>query len=275
MARHTLEWQETFPDECRRGAVAVGNFDGVHRGHAALIAETCRQARDLDGPAVAVTFDPHPLELLRPEKSQPPLTTTDDRVRLLHELGADQVIVLRTTKSLLELSAADFFDRVLRERLAAHAVVEGVNFGFGHNREGNVDAMARLCRAANLAFTLVPPVHVGETAVSSSRIRTALARGDVAEAADLLGRPHRLIGTVREGARRGRTIGFPTANLDRFQTLAPGDGVYGVRAHVGAAAYRPEPDLRRESPQSRGASDRLHGRPVRPDVARRFRPTAA
>src|SRR5450755_2811599 len=106
MARHTLDWQETFPDSCRGGAVAVGNFDGVHLGHAALIAELCRQARELHGPAVALTFDPHPLELLRPGQSLPPLTTTADRGRLLHELGAAEVVVLHTTNSLLALSPA-------------------------------------------------------------------------------------------------------------------------------------------------------------------------
>ncbi len=237
MAQHSLEWQETFPETCRGGAIAVGNFDGVHRGHAALIAELCRQARALRGPAVALTFDPHPLELLRPGQTLPPLTTTADRVRLLQELGADEVIVLRTTKSLLDLVPTDFFERVLRERLAVRAVVEGVNFGFGRNREGNVETMARLCRDADLAFTVVPPIRVGESAVSSSRIRAALSVGDVAEAAALLGRPHRLIGTVGEGARRGRTIGFPTANLDQLQTLAPADGVYAVRVPLGDEAY--------------------------------------
>ena len=237
MAQHSLEWQDTVPDACRGGVVAIGNYDGVHRGHAALIAELRRQARDLRGPAVALTFDPHPLELLRPGQAQPLLTTVADRVRLLHELGADHVIVLHTTPSFLALSAAEFFERVVRERLAVRAVVEGSNFGFGHNREGNVETLARLCRAAGLAFAIVPPVRVGATEVSSSRVRAALLSGDVAAAANLIGRPHRLVGTVGVGERRGRTIGFPTANLERLQTLVPADAVYAVRAHVGATAY--------------------------------------
>ena len=237
MAQHTLDWQATFPEECRGGAVTVGNFDGVHRGHAALIAETRRHAHEFRAPAVALTFDPHPFELLRPGQAQPLLTTTANRVRLLHELGADHVMVLHTTSSLLALSAADFFERVLRERLAVRAVVEGASFGFGHNRAGNVETMAQLCRTADLTFTVVPPVRVGDVVVSSSRVRAALLRGDVTEAAALLGRPYRVVGTVVVGEKRGRTIGFPTANLNRLQTLAPADGVYAVRAVVGDKTY--------------------------------------
>ena len=238
MAQHSLEWQDTFPEACRGGAVAVGNFDGVHRGHAALLAELRRQARELGGPAVALTFDPHPLELLRPDQLMPPLTTVPERVRLLHELGADHVVLLRTTPSLLALSPAEFFDRVLRERLAVRAVVEGRNFRFGRKREGDVETLARLCREAGVACTVVPPLLAGATAVSSSGVRAALLSGDVAEAAALLGRPYRLTGMVGTGARRGRTIGFPTANLERLETLVPADGVYSVRATVDDSTYR-------------------------------------
>ena len=181
MAQHTLEWQDTFPESCRGGVVAIGNYDGVHRGHAALIAELRRQARDLPGPAVALTFDPHPLELLRPGQSQPLLTTTADRVRLLHDLGADHVIILRTTPSLLGLSASDFFDRVLRERLASRAVVEGVNFGFGRKREGNVETLARLCAKAFLEERLRRERGIGGRAWGGGRRRGLVRRGGSGE----------------------------------------------------------------------------------------------
>jgi riboflavin kinase/FMN adenylyltransferase len=283
MAQQTLEWQDSFPDVCRRGAVAIGNFDGVHRGHAALIAELGQQANEVGGPAVAVTFDPHPLELLRPGQAQPPLTTLADRIRLLHALGADHVVVLRTTPSMLGLTAADFFDRVVRERLAARAVVEGANFGFGRGREGNVETLARLCRDAQIAFRVVQPVGVGDTEISSSRIRSALLRGDVAEAAGLIGRPHRLAGTVIVGARRGKTIGFPTANLGRLETLAPGDGVYAVRALVGDAAYPgaanvgPNPTFgettRKVEVHLIGFSGDLYDRTIAVDFVQRLRDT--
>jgi riboflavin kinase/FMN adenylyltransferase len=283
MAHHTVDWQDTFPDSCRGGVVAIGNFDGVHRGHAALVAELCRQARALHGPAVALTFDPHPIELLRPGQTQPLLTITADRVRLLQELGADHVVVLRTTASLLGLSAAEFFDRVVRERLAARAVVEGANFGFGRNREGNVEVMAQLCRAAGLSFTLVPPVRIGDATVSSSRVRAALLRGDVTEAAALLGRHHRLVGRVGRGEQRGRTIGFPTANLNPLQTLAPADGVYAVRAIVGDTSYSaaanigPNPTFGEQARKVEvhliGFSGDLYDKTLAVDFVRRLRDT--
>jgi riboflavin kinase/FMN adenylyltransferase len=283
MAQHTLEWQDPFPEACRCGAVAIGNFDGVHRGHAALIAELRQQATDVGGPAVAVTFDPHPMELLRPGQAQLPLTTVADRTRLLHELGADQVVTLHTTSSLLGLSAAEFFDRVVRERLSARGVVEGMNFGFGRNREGNIETLAHLCREADIAFTVVPPLRVGDTEVSSSRIRSGLLRGDVAEAAALIGRPHRLVGVVTVGARRGRMIGFPTANLDRLQTLTPADGVYAVRASVGDVAYAgaanigPNPTFgdqaRKVEVHLIGFTGELYDRTLAVDFIRRLRDT--
>jgi riboflavin kinase/FMN adenylyltransferase len=217
--------------------VAVGNFDGVHRGHAALVAELRRQARAVGGPAVAVTFDPHPLKVLRPEQFQPVLTTVSERARLLHGCGADAVLFLKTTPALLQLGAAAFFQQVLQDRLAARAIVEGTNFGFGRNREGTIETLALLCRQAGLPLAIVPPVLRGGRPVSSSRVRKALERGAVREAADLLDRPYRLQGTVVTGRQRGRTIGFPTANLEKIETLVPGDGVYAVEVQRGDESW--------------------------------------
>jgi riboflavin kinase/FMN adenylyltransferase len=237
MTIHTLAWDETPPASSRSGAVAVGNFDGVHRGHAALLAEVRRQARAVHGPAVALTFDPHPLQLLRPEQFQPVLTTAADRAELLQACGADQVQVLKTTPALLQLSAAEFFHQVLQDRLAARALVEGVNFGFGRNREGTIETLATLSREAGMALMIVPPVLRDGQPVSSSRVRKALERGAVREAAELLNRPYRLRGTVAIGRQRGRTIGFPTANLERIETLLPRDGVYAVRVYRGIESW--------------------------------------
>ncbi len=215
MTIHTLAWDETPPASSRGGVVAVGNFDGVHRGHAALLAEVRRQAREIRGPAVALTFDPHPLQLLRPEQFQPVLTTPADRVELLQACGAERVLVLKT----------------------ARALVEGINFGFGRNREGTIETLGSLCRETGIALTIVPPVLRDGQPISSSRVRKALERGAVAEAADLLKRPYRLRGTVGSGRQRGRTIGFPTANLERIETLLPGDGVYAVRVYRGLESW--------------------------------------
>jgi riboflavin kinase/FMN adenylyltransferase len=229
MAIHTIDWYAIPPGDCRGGVVSIGNFDGVHRGHAALLAELRRQASAFQGPAVALTFDPHPIELLRPSQAPPRLTTTEDRSQLLLDLGADHVIVLRANPELLALRAAEFFAEVIQKRLQARALVEGTNFGFGRGREGDVGTLAKLCEPAGIRLTVVPPVVLDDIEVSSSRIRSALLDGNVREAAHLLGHPYRLHGLVGSGQRRGQKLGFPTANLEQLQTLIPGEGVYAVR----------------------------------------------
>src|SRR5205809_1823086 len=203
MAIYHLSWDETPPAQCRSGAVAIGNFDGVHRGHAALLTALQWQARTVAGPAVALTFDPHPLQLLRPAQFQPVLTTVPQRAELLLAKGADAVVILKTTPELLHLSAAEFFEQVIRRRLQARALAEGVNFGFGRNREGDVNTLAELSRQAEIALEIVPPLLLDGIPVSSSRVRHALERGAVRKAANLLDRRYRLAGTVGTGRRRG------------------------------------------------------------------------
>jgi riboflavin kinase/FMN adenylyltransferase len=232
-----LNLDEPLAGSCRGGAVTAGNFAGVHRGHQHLIAHVREQARALPGPAVAVTFDPHPLQLLRPEQFQPVLTTCADRADLLRAAGTDGVVVLHTTPDLLNLGARAFFERVIRAQVGARAVVAGFNFAFGRDREGTVDTLADLCREAGLDFAVGPPLLVDGRPVSSSRVRGELVRGDVRQARLLLGRPYRLRGTVEVGRRRGQSLGFPTANVGRPQTLVPGDGVYVVRAEVGGEVW--------------------------------------
>ena len=229
-----LRLHDAPPPEVRGGVVAVGNFDGVHRGHAALIAAARQLGR---GPVVPVTFDPHPLVLLAPEKYQPPLTTVPDRVSLLHAGGADHVVVLRTSPELLALAPEAFFRAIVRGALGARGVVEGFNFRFGKDRAGSNDTLRTLCAEAAIEFREVPAFELGGRPVSSSRVRDALAAGDMAAAADLLARPYRVSGTVGTGARRGRTIGFPTANLERIETFVPAEGVYAVSVTTDAGVF--------------------------------------
>jgi riboflavin kinase/FMN adenylyltransferase len=283
MAVYTIDWKATPPGDCRRGAVSIGNFDGVHRGHAALIAELRRQADALGGPAVALTFDPHPVELLRPSQAPPRLTTTEDRSRLLLELGVACVLVLRATREMLALRAADFFAEVVRKRLQARALVEGANFGFGRGREGNVTTLAELCGPAGIGLTVVPPLILDGIEVSSSRIRAALTTGNVRQAATLLGRPYRLHGLVGSGQRRGQKLGFPTANLEQMRTLIPGDGVYAVRVlhegtiWPGAANVGPSPtfgeNARKAEVHLIGFRGDLYGKPLAVDFLERLRDT--
>jgi riboflavin kinase/FMN adenylyltransferase len=186
---------------------------------------------------VVVTFDPPPHQVLHPGTERPPLTTVPHRAELLHAAGADHVVVLRTSPALLALSPEAFFEDVLAKQLGAKALAEGYDFRFGRGRAGTNATLRALCAPAGLAFQEVPPFKVNDEPVSSSRVRAALVRGDVQRANELLGRAYRIAGAVVTGARRGRTIGFPTANLGDVGTVVPGNGVYAVRATVDGAAH--------------------------------------
>jgi riboflavin kinase/FMN adenylyltransferase len=235
MAIHKVAWDDDFPPVLCGGAVAIGNFDGAHLGHAALIAEVLRHKGA--GPGVAVTFDPHPLTLLRPGFTPQLLTTVAERCEQLHGLGVDHVVLLKSTRELFDLTADRFFAEVIQRRLAPRAMVEGENFRFGHNREGDIERLAQLCRASSIEFFVQPSIHAGEEPISSSRIRSLLVAGDVSGANRLLGRNYCLSGIVEQGARRGRTIGFPTANLGQVQTVIPKDGVYAVRVSLSEGVF--------------------------------------
>jgi riboflavin kinase / FMN adenylyltransferase len=213
-------------------AVSVGNFDGVHRGHAAILRRLVAAARRCGVPAVAFTFDPHPAAILRPGGGPAPLSTASRRAELLLAQGVDAVLVQPTDRDLVALGAREFFDRILRERLRVRAIVEGEDFRFGAGRTGDVAFLAELCAAAGVELEAVPPVLAEGLPVSSSRVRAHVAAGDVRAAADLLTAPYRITGRVVEGARRGATLGFPTANLAAVATLVPAAGVYAARATV-------------------------------------------
>ena len=173
-----------------------------------------------------MTFDPHPAMLLRPEQSPPPLTWTERKAELLVDCGIDWMLAYPTDKKLLGLSARQFFDRILLETLQAKAIVEGPNFYFGNNREGDVGLLQTFAKSAGVDVEIVEPTKHQDSLISSSRIRAAIAQGDVAEANSMLGRPYRLRGLVAHGDGRGATLGFPTANLEGIDTLLPAEGVY-------------------------------------------------
>ncbi|APW60805.1 riboflavin biosynthesis protein RibF [Paludisphaera borealis] len=228
----TIENVRDFPASARGAYVTIGNFDGVHRGHGRLIAELRSQADAAGVPAVAVTFDPHPVALLRPDKAPLPLVWQEREYELLKAAGASEVAVFRTGPWLLELSARAFFEQVILGQFAARGLVEGPNFFFGRDRRGDVETLGRWCAEKGLAFDVAEPTFDAGRLISSSRIREALVDGDVAEARRLLGRPYRIRGVVSHGAGRGAGIGVPTANLEEVDTLIPGDGVYAATALV-------------------------------------------
>ena len=234
---HLLRSLDELPPSLRHGAVSIGNFDGVHRGHARIVQRLKAAAQTVGGPAVVFTFDPHPVRLLRPDLAPPPLTWTERKSELLADLGVDAVVAYPTDENLLALSPEDFFARILLEQLAARAMVEGPNFFFGRDRVGNVDTLTQLCDRHGVKLKIVAPLQEGDAYVSSSRIRQMIAGGDVDLAREMLTQPYRLRGMVTHGAARGSKIGFPTANLDAIDTILPGHGVYACRALVGGTRW--------------------------------------
>ena len=216
----------------RDAAVAVGNFDGVHLGHAEIVRRLRTTAERLGVPAVVLTFDPHPAGVVRPGTAPVPLTTPARRAELLTALGVDAVLVQPVDPRFLAMDAEAFYGDVLRGRLRAVALVEGADFRFGAGRRGDVRLLAGLAAADGVGLEVVEPVAAEAAAVSSSRVRALVAAGDVAAANRLLTAAYRASGTVVAGARRGATLGFPTANLDGIATLLPAPGVYAARGSL-------------------------------------------
>ena len=239
------DWQSL--ESVQGGYATIGNFDGVHRGHQAMLNVLTSRARAENVSAIAVTFDPHPISLLRPDATPPALTTIEHRAELLHRFGVDVTLVLHTDRSLLALTADEFFDSIVRNKLKARGLVEGPNFFFGRNRSGNITVLRTLCNDHGLSFDVAPPATVDEQLVSSSVIRSLLETGQMGHAVRLLGHHYRISGRVGTGAQRGRTIGFPTANLIDVSTLVPANGVYAGcvlidgRRHAAAINIGPNP----------------------------------
>lgn len=215
-------------------AVTVGTFDGVHRGHAALLARLREAADRTRAPAVVVTFDPHPLQVLRPDQAPGLLTTREEKLELLAQLGVDGVVMLAFDARLADYPPDRFVREILLDRLQARHLVTGYDHGFGRGRSGDADTLRAIGEAAGFDVDVVDPVLVGGQAVSSSRIRKALAAGAVVEAAAGLGRPYAVRGRVVRGDGRGRALGFPTANLalPDAAKLLPFEGIYAVHADV-------------------------------------------
>lgn len=272
-----------LPTEFLRGAVAVGNFDGVHRGHAQLIERLLARAREVNGPAVVLTFDPHPVRILRPELAPPPLTWTERKAELLAELGVSAVWSYPTDEALLKLTAEEFFQKIVCDALQAQGMIEGPNFQFGRQRQGNVELLKKLCDDKGLSLEVVQPVAEGSELVSSSRVRDCIQAGDVATARQLLTRPYRLRGLVTHGAQRGSKIGFPTANLAGIDTLVPPIGVYAGRAFTpqgiwpAAINIGPNPTFGEQAFKFEahlpGFSGSLYGQPLEVEFLARVRET--
>jgi len=221
------------PHVSARGCVlTVGNFDGLHLGHRALLAAVVARGRELGRATALYTFDPHPRRVLFPEQAQPLLMTWDQLVLGVERLGVDFLVRERFTAAFAALSPDEFLRDVIAERLAPTEVFVGRDFHFGKGRAGSGEMLAARAPALGIRVTLLPQVRAGDADVSSTRIRDALVSGDVADARLCLGRPYTVWGRIVEGDRRGRTLGFPTANLAPENELVPANGVYATRVRL-------------------------------------------
>ncbi len=272
---------EQLPSEARGGVVSVGNFDGVHRGHQAILAALAQMAQRLQGPAVVFTFHPPPAQVLRPQQAPQLLCWPQRKVQLLAQHGAQVVILYPTSEQLLRLSPEEFFSQVVLQRLEAQGMVQGSNFRFGRERQGDVALLEQLCQESHLELEVVDQVRVRGLVVSSSLIRRLIAQGQMETAAQCLGRLHRIRGQVVEGQKRGQPLGFPTANLAQVPVLLPAEGVYAGRGFVGrecyAAAVHIGPNPTFDDPQPKvevhliGFSGSLYGQTLEVEIGRRLR----
>ena len=228
-----LRHYDDVPEALKRSVVAIGNFDGIHRGHQEVIAKAGRLAHELEGPQAVLTFEPHPRSFFAPDA--PPFRLTPFRIkaRLIEALGVDLLVALHFDEALSHLSAEDFAHRVLGEGLGARHVVVGDNFRFGHKRQGDAALLRQSGREHGFDVSAISRIRgPGGDPYSSSLIREYLAQGNPTRAALLLGRYFEIEGRVQEGAKLGRSLGFPTANIAQADMLLPAFGVYAVRAAI-------------------------------------------
>lgn len=215
------------PSGWGRCVVTIGVFDGVHRGHQALVARAVQRARETGLPAVVLTFDPHPSEVVRPGSHPPVLTPVRRKAEILERLGVDVLCVLPFTVELSRLLPAEFVHVALVERLHAATVVVGDNFRFGHKASGDVETLRTLGREFGFSTEGLPMLRDDDLTLSSTFVRSSIDAGEVGRAAEVLGRPHRIQGIVVRGEGRGRQLGYPTANVHSERHVAvPADGVY-------------------------------------------------
>ena len=227
-----LNSRTPVPDHLRGAILALGNFDGFHRGHQAVVGEAIRRAREQGRPAIVATFDPHPVRFFTPDAEPFRLTTLDQRGELFEAAGADAMLVIQFDAEVAGLSAESWVRDGLHTHLGAAGVVTGEDFTFGKGRSGNPQVLRELGAQLGLEAITVGPVHDHGGPVSSSRIRDALKAGDTQTATTLLTRPFAIRGVVQHGDKVGRTIGFPTANLPLENYLRPRFGIYAVTGQV-------------------------------------------
>lgn len=228
---------EEIPADFGRTVVSVGNFDGVHRAHTRVLAEIAGRARSTGAKSVAVTFDPHPMRILRPDSGLKLLTPTAEKIRLLQQTNIDAVLLLPFTRDLSLMGPRDFVEHVLCGALNTTEVHEGFNFHFGHKAAGDVNLLTELGSAIGFNVVVSPEMCLRSESVSSTRIRELLREGKIERARTLLGRPFSIWSTPGRGRGYGAKYTVPTINLSRYDELVPKDGVYITRTRVGEECF--------------------------------------
>ncbi|MFH1312269.1 MAG: bifunctional riboflavin kinase/FAD synthetase [Candidatus Eisenbacteria bacterium] len=220
----------------KKSVVTIGAFDGIHIGHRRILDEVVMLAKGLGVRGVVVTFDPHPLAILQPDEAPHLLTSLDEKRRLIEEAGMDDLVLLRFSPNLACQSAEWFVKNVLLKKLNMRRLVIGYDFRFGRDRQGDALYLESLGEAEGFGVDAVPPVNFRDHPVSSTRVRTALVRGDVESAARMLGRPYSFKGSVVRGEGRGTGLSYPTANIDLGDSskMIPANGVYAVTTRMGS-----------------------------------------
>jgi riboflavin kinase/FMN adenylyltransferase len=237
--------------------LAIGVFDGVHRGHQAVISTSADHARAGNGTPVVVTFDPHPEKVLRPEKAPHLLTATQHKIALIRNLGVGHLLVITFDKQFATTEPEDFVQQLVSNSKPLREICVGHEWSFGKNRRGNLDLLKRLGAKLDFQVVGVPPVRTNGEVVSSTAIRRAVEKGDFTKAAAMLGREYTILGTVTRGDNLGKKIGFPTANLSAHSEQFPPNGVYAAEAKIDSELHRGVINLGVRPTVSGGKSERV------------------
>ena len=218
--------------------LTIGNFDGVHRGHLALFDRVKELARDIQGQSVVMTFEPHPIKVVKPGNGPRLITPVEQKLKLITEAGIDMILCLPFNKGFAAISANDFVSELLVNKIGVKEIVVGYDYNFGAGREGNIGLLKRMGDDLGFKVHVVEPIYLNSTLVSSTSVRNLVSEGNLLEAKRLLGRDYQITGVVKTGMGRGRKIlGFPTANLTPVDELIPKKGVYAVKAYVNDKWY--------------------------------------
>ena len=228
-----------IPENIKNPVVTIGNFDGVHYAHQTIFSKIIERARNINGTTVVITFEPHPLKIISPEKFKPLITPLEQKKELVINQGLDIFLLIEFTSEFASIPAREFVHNVLVSQLGLKEIVVGYDYAFGNKREGNIDLLLEMGKKFNFTVIQMEPVYIGETLVSSTSIRNLLAEGNISEANRLLGRTYQIRGEVVEGKNRGKSLlGYATANLRVDNGLIPGKGVYVVTIELKGKTYQ-------------------------------------